>query len=544
MANESTTKDGPKSWVRQHSFNIVVGGLIAIGGSYLIASGNWHRLVLSLRNLLRSHPESIEVEPSIRHPIEITLVDGMADTIQFKSDDPTIPPTVVAKPASAGVPLQLLGSLQLDPDAYVPVHSRFPGEVVRIGMVDENGNEVPDPDPNDDVLPLPGSDEAPVPQKPVKEVRQTAFSEKKSAAENKDSNLHGLRMGDRVRKGQLLAVVWSKEIGEKKSELVDAISKLNLSKRILERLLKLKPGVVSGQALNEAERDYESDMVAMQRAERTLRSWRLTEEEISQMRQEAERLHEHQRNVGQQLQSSDSEMRNLKMKLDPVLERQWAQVEIRSPRDGEVLDRSFNVGQIVKSDDDLFKIGEPRRLRIVTFIYEEDLPYVRSLPPEQRIWRVDLKSDPNDKPITAHFDVIGKLIDPQMHTGVIMGKLNDPEGRFASGQFVTCTIDRAPDHTLVEVPTSAIIENGETSSVFVQAADGSRKFTRRRINPVRRGRRFTRISSATEGLPAGVETLKPGEVLISSGVLELSVELDNLKSSARTSATNTAAGSQ
>src|SRR5206468_9128358 len=45
-----------------------------------------------------------------------------------------------------------------------------------------------------------------------------------------------LRFGDFVHKGQLLAVVWSKDLGEKKSELVEGIARLRIDEEKLENL--------------------------------------------------------------------------------------------------------------------------------------------------------------------------------------------------------------------------------------------------------------------------------------------------------------------
>ena len=77
------------------------------------------------------------------------------------------------------------GTLALDSNRLARVHSRFPGEVVAVATTN-------------------GTDKVP--------------------------SLAGggryLQAGDAVRRGDLLAVVWSKDLGEKKSELVDAVSKL------------------------------------------------------------------------------------------------------------------------------------------------------------------------------------------------------------------------------------------------------------------------------------------------------------------------------
>src|SRR5581483_4834323 len=98
--------------------------------------------------------------------------------------------------------LELPGRLALDSDHLARVHSRFPGEVIEIEEVAIS------------------RDSLPVERRP-------------------------LRVGDRVKAGQLLAVVWSKDLGEKKSELVDALSQLRLDRETLNRLKSLTEGVVA-----------------------------------------------------------------------------------------------------------------------------------------------------------------------------------------------------------------------------------------------------------------------------------------------------------
>src|SRR2546421_442752 len=86
----------------------------------------------------------------------------------------------------------LLGTVALDNERLARVHTRFAGEVMAVGT--PTGHET------------------------------TELPDEGSSAERP------LQVGDRVRKGQLLAVVWSKDLGEKKSELIDALSKLKFDR--------------------------------------------------------------------------------------------------------------------------------------------------------------------------------------------------------------------------------------------------------------------------------------------------------------------------
>src|SRR5215469_5080706 len=195
--------------------------------------------------------------------------------------------------APAPEPLRLPGYLLVDPNSLVPVHSRFPGEVVRIGQTEEvNGHG--------------------------------------------ERHLRAIRFGDNVKANQLLAVIWSTDIGQKKSELVDALSKLALDETILRNLRNAGGTAVPERNLIEAERNVEADKILVNSARRTLRSWRLTEEEIDAVIEESKQLR-----GSQQLTAAA---------------RTWSELQIWAPRDGVVLEKNVNVGEVVDTDDNLFKV--------------------------------------------------------------------------------------------------------------------------------------------------------------------------------------------
>src|SRR5205823_10890151 len=129
------------------------------------------------------------------------LVEGKPETIRLPADVVTRlgVKTQAAKSALERRPLELSGSLAFDSNRLARVHTRFAGEVVDLGRVAETNSPL-----------------------------ATA-----GAAD------HPVRFGDRVAKDQLLAVVWSKDLGEKKSELVDALSQLRLDQETLTRLEEL-----------------------------------------------------------------------------------------------------------------------------------------------------------------------------------------------------------------------------------------------------------------------------------------------------------------
>src|SRR5204863_8155127 len=89
-----------------------------------------------------------------------------------------------------------------------------------------------------------------------------------------------VRPGDQVVKGQTLAKLWSKEVGEKKSNLVNVLSKLYYDEYVLRRYRTLQSGVVPLAKLHDAEREYAADVIEINTLQRTLRSWQIKEEEL------------------------------------------------------------------------------------------------------------------------------------------------------------------------------------------------------------------------------------------------------------------------
>jgi cobalt-zinc-cadmium efflux system membrane fusion protein len=375
--------------------------------------------------------------------------------------------------------LELAGSLGLDTNLLARVHTRFAGEVMQI----EN---VPD------------------------------------EASTSETKYRPLDFGDKVEKGQLLAVIWSKDLGEKKSELVGAIAQRHLHEETLKRLEKF-PESVTERSIREAKIAVEADIIAVERARRTLRSWLLSDDEIKAIEAEAERIWER------------------RGKRVPLEEKDWARVEVRAPFSGVILERNIAPRDIVDTSADLFKIADLSQLRVWANVYEEDLPAVQALNLPFP-WKVKLKADPNGKALDGRADKIGEIVDPNDHTARIMGRVQNKDGRMKAGQFITATIDLPPDPHEVQVPAGALVEDGSESVVFVQTDPKKDIYTQRHVQVARRTHKVVYIRSVLipekKGEHAGqntpspnknVQPLLPDERVVIKGAVELKAKLDELR---------------
>jgi membrane fusion protein, heavy metal efflux system len=367
--------------------------------------------------------------------------------------------------------LQLRGQINFDRDSLAHVRARFPGQIIELGRVD---------DPHADV-----STES------LKTKRDLTFM-------------------DHVTKGQQLAVLWSKELGEKKSELVAALVRRRLDSRNLLQLRRLeKEGAGTNRSVREAEYDLETDESNIQKARLTLQSWLLSPEEIAEVESEADRLHREQG------------------KRAPELDREWARVNITAPRDGTIVEKNVVEGDIVDINTDLFKIANLSRLLVIAHVYEEDIPFLHALP-RPIPWSITINAMPDREPITGVIDRLGDVIDPYVHMALVFGKIENAEDDLLAGQFITASVELPEDPELVEIPTRALVEDGLESAVLVQVDPKKYRFIKRRVLVARRYYDVVYIDSrlTPEQKQQGLEELHVGELVVAAGALELKAALE------------------
>jgi cobalt-zinc-cadmium efflux system membrane fusion protein len=330
--------------------------------------------------------------------------------------------------------LVLNGTLGPDTDKLLIVKPRFPGEVEKIG-----------------------------------DVREPATT---------PTRFRPITNGDWVTKGQLLAVIINKDLGQQKSALLNALSQLRLDQLILERLEEAyKKGAISLRAVNEARTKVENDQIAVDAAKRTLGAWRLTDQEIDEIDTEARRIAKLVREGGK-LEESDRKK----------WAEKWARVEVLAPFDGKILERNIREGAIVDTTTNLFFMGDLNRLSVWAWVYEDDLPLLQALPSPVP-WIIRLKAvEEEAKPISSHISEIRPFIDPTVHAALVRGYVPNSEGKLAVGQNVTATVQLPPDPNEIVILTSALVEDGSERVIFVQSNPKEYVYEMRPVQVLRRGK--------------------------------------------------------
>jgi membrane fusion protein, heavy metal efflux system len=391
----------------------------------------------------------------------------------------------VARQPTRKLPLVMPGSTALDPAHLIRVRVRFaPAEVVEIGKIDD-----------------PHASPGHVP--PLR---------------------RDLQPGDPVKKGDLLAVLYSVDLGNKKNDLFDALSQLRLDEEVLKRAEAHSASVPEVFLLN-AKRNVQADISAVSRAENTLKTWEIPEEEIQAVRDEVTSV------------TSETDRRAKgKERL-----KQWARVELRAPDDGFIIEQNVALHEtVVDNTTNLIQIARVDPLIVLAAVPEDDLPALQAIKVRTQNnvgWTVNTVGT---EPIAGLVDDIGYLIDPNQHTAVVRGHIPNPSGMLRAGQFVTATVELLPPKNVVEVPISAVVEDGKDSIVFVQTDPKEPVYTMQRVEVLNRFDRTAYVRSAStvkkndEGAPKGetqssapTELLHEGDRVITSGALELKTALEN-----------------
>ena len=141
------------------------------------------------------------------------------------------------------------------------------------------------------------------------------------------------------------------------------------------------------------------------------------------------------------------------------------------------------------------------------------------------------------RPFQDIVDDMGYIIDPNQHTAVVKGYIDNKGEKLRGGQFVRATVELPPPTDVVEIPITAVIDDGQQSIVFVESDAPKQQYTMRRVELTRRFERTVFVRSkpfdkAQEITPAEQEfgllprrPLLPGERLLATGVGELKAAL-------------------
>jgi len=285
-------------------------------------------------------------------------------------------------------------------------------------------------------------------------------------------------VGDKVRRGQVIAEIESSEVGQARADYVSA---------------KARSGAADANLSRETD---------------------LAEKKISSVR---EREQAHAQSVTEQAGVRAAVMRLRAIGLTPsdIVEAEkhdlGGRVQIRAPISGTVIERKVTLGQAVERATDAFKIADTSHVWVSLDLYEKDLARVHVGQ------EVEMRTDARPGELfRGRVAFIVPVIDEATRTAKVRLEFPNPNGALHAGQLVTARIVADPKQAVSEVlavPRSAIEQVEGKTVVFVQSGDG---FERRNVMLGTSGGDHVEVR---KGLTAGEVVAVDGAFLLKSELL-------------------------
>ncbi len=237
------------------------------------------------------------------------------------------------------------------------------------------------------------------------------------------------KLGDDVKKGQLLLKVLSNDISNAFQTYNQAKADEALSRKQLERAqLLYSHGAISLNDLQVAEDTEEKARVAMNSAAQQLRT------------------------------------------LGGDINHESPIVNVYAPTSGTIVEQNVSKEGGVHTPDNqpsLFTIADLSRVWVLCDVYENDLPMVRVGDKAD----VRLTAYP-DRTFSGRISNVGKILDPNLRTAKVRIELSNP-GFMRAGMFVTATFYGLHGKTYAAVPAGAVLHLHDRDWVFVPAGSGT-----------------------------------------------------------------------
>lgn len=248
-------------------------------------------------------------------------------------------------------------------------------------------------------------------------------------------------LGQQVKAGDLLAILYSSELGMAQSSYLKALAKLYVAERSHERAQMLLQEKVIGLAESQRRQGEMLSLRAEKReAQDRLRLLGMTEDQIRQLDRE-QKIHSY--------------------------------VPITAPFDSRVIARNLTKGEVVEVTEKLFTVADLSEVWVLANIPEKDIPFIRPDIPgieaggvEQRV-DVLLTAYPGEV-FKGKVTYVGDVLDVETRTMSLRLELPNPERKLKPHMYATIRVHSLPERNSLVVPERAVQRDRDRRFVFIQ----------------------------------------------------------------------------
>ena len=292
-------------------------------------------------------------------------------------------------------------------------------------------------------------------------------------------------LGEKVQKGDVLAVIHSDDLGQAKANFLEIQSTLQLAQTTYQREKELYEKKISSQA------EYLSALNKLKAAEaakaavdKKLRLFGLDTKQI-------ENINEEEKNGS------------------------FANLVLHAPQDGTIITQNLTVGQIVNTTESIYTIADLSNLWVWFDVYERDLAPLH----EQMAKDKPLKATVEVKAFkTADFrgnvDFVGNIMDEHTRTVKMRIQVKNPENKLKPGMFADVRVAIPLEGQILAVPETAVMTDAGENFLFQHWKNDL--WVRRDISI---GTKYGNHVELISGVPQGTKIVTGGAFMLKSDIL-------------------------
>lgn len=285
--------------------------------------------------------------------------------------------------------------------------------------------------------------------------------------------------GDQMKEGSPLVLLDSPAVGEAQLVYRKAKTAVRLTEKALARAKALVDrGAIGAGEYQRRDAEYENARSELYEAEEKLHLLGMTDPEIQRI--ETQALHQ----------------------------VEIAKISLRAPLNGEVIERSATIGEVVDPNKMLFTVADLSTV------------WVRADFPERQVGRLKVGlaievrvSAYPDQVFRGTITYIGAVIDPATRTVTARAEVPNPDGRLRPEMFADVLLV-TDEQSVLGVPRAAVQQMGNRQVAFV--VRGPRRFEPREVTFAQTATEYVQVLT---GLAAGDEVVTQGSYALKSELL-------------------------
>ncbi len=282
-------------------------------------------------------------------------------------------------------------------------------------------------------------------------------------------------VGDVVKKGQMLAVIESPELGRAKSDYVSAAASARLARENSAREKQLFEKKISAEV-----------------------EWRKAEAEAVR--------------TASELQAAENRLHALgvgEAGLPDKVSHFTSTFGTASPIDGVIVERGVTLGEVVNPEKTLFLVMDLSQVWLIVDVFEKDIAQI-ALKQKVKVGVTAYK----EEQFEGEVSYVGAVVEPRSRAVKVRIALANPNGKLKPGMFARVSLSdtKGDEHEHLFVPVEAVQRTEAGMIVFVPG-DEPGEFVPR---PVKTGHEAGKSVAIESGLTAGEQVVVSGSFVLKS----------------------------